>query len=85
MKKLLYTLPLLLSLNSCIRNSCVDNIEYFKEGEILCADEVIKNDLIVTDAFNLNVSMSYIEQGIISSSDKEISDLFYKYCKIIKN
>lgn len=84
MKKLLYIIPLLLSLNSCLRNSCVANVEYFKDGEILCADEVIKTDLIVMDANSLNVSMSYIEQGIISASDKEISDLFYKYCKLLK-
>lgn len=28
--------------------------------------------------------MSYLEQGIIEGSDKDISDLFYKYCKILK-
>lgn len=84
MKKLLYTLPLLLSLNSCIRNSCVVNVEYFKDGEILCADSVIQNDLVVIDAYRLNISISFLEQGIIEGSDKDISDLFYKYCKLLK-
>lgn len=60
------------------------NIEYFKDGEMLCADSVIQNDLIVTDAYRLNISMSFLEQGIIEGSDKDISDLFYKYCKRLK-
>lgn len=84
MKKLIYTIPLLLSLNSCIRNSCVSNVEYFKNSDTLYPDYAIPDTLIVMDAHSLNVSMSYIEQGIIESSDKELSDLFYKYCKLLK-
>lgn len=85
MKKLLYTLTLLLSLNSCIKDKYFPvSVEYFKNGDTLEADYSIPERLIVTDAFSLNVSMSFVEQGIIEGSDKDISDLFYKYCKRLK-
>lgn len=85
MKKLLYTLPLLLSLNSCIKDKYFPvSVEYFKNGDTLAPDYAIPDSLIVVDAYRLNISMSFLEQGIIEGSDKDIADLFYKYCKVLK-
>jgi hypothetical protein len=58
-------------------------IEYFKNGQILLLDMAIPDTLIVTDAEGLNKAIAPIEQGFSDfGSDKDISDLFYKYCKI---
>jgi len=60
------------------------NVEYFKNGQILVPDMVIKDSLIVMDAAALNYDMGRIEQGLIEATDGEISAIFYKHCKAYK-
>lgn len=56
-------------------------VEYFKNGQILLLDYAIPDTLVVMDAAGLNKAIAPIEQGYTDfESDKDIADLFYKYC-----
>lgn len=58
------------------------SISYFNIGDTLLPDYYIVDTLIVVDAVNLNKEIALEEQGIKYNTDREISDLFYKYCRI---
>ena len=60
-----------------------ENVEYFKNGQIINPDYAIPETLIVINAAALNYDMGRIEQGLIEATDGEISTVFYKHCKTL--
>ena len=60
-----------------------ENVEYFKNGQIITPDYAIPETLIVINAAALNYDMGRIEQGLIEATDGEISTVFYKHCKTL--
>lgn len=60
-----------------------ENVEYFKNGQIIYPDYAIPETLIVINAAALNYDMGRIEQGLIEATDGEISTVFYKHCKTL--
>lgn len=69
---------------SCSKQSRLDKkpvyVQYFKLGEVLLPDYAITDTLIVIDAIGLNKAVGLFEQGIIEGTDRNIVDVFYKFC-----